>query len=91
MSIHRRQFVQGAGLLTGLLPFGSSVAAAIDSGTGRGTSEFKDWNQLRDEFDQDYSWRNFAGFLLASRPRIVEQDIQFHRIQLNRNAGTEGE
>ena len=56
------------------------------TGTSRTEFKFKDWNQLRDEFDQDYSWRNFAGFLLASRPRMVEQDIQFHREQLNRNA-----
>ncbi len=87
MSIHRRKFIQGVGLFAGLLPVGGAQgSAAIDSGTSRTEFKSKDWNQLRDEFDQDYSWRNFAGFLLASRPRMVEQDIQFHREQLNRNA-----
>jgi selenocysteine lyase/cysteine desulfurase len=87
MSIDRRKFIQGVGLVAGLLPAGGAQSsAAIDSGSGRTESKSTNWNQLRDEFDQDYSWRNFAGFLLASRPRMVEQDIQFHRKQLNRNA-----
>lgn len=87
MDIHRRNFIKGAGLLAGLIPLGiSSVAAKTQLDTASGVFEVENWNQLRDEFEQDFGWRNFAGFLLASRPRMVEQAIQFHRTQLNRNA-----
>jgi selenocysteine lyase/cysteine desulfurase len=87
MDIHRRRFMQGAGLLAGLLPLGASCAGArVRASDADHAFVFESWSRLRDEFEQDYSWRNFAGFLLASRPRMVEQDIQFHRAQLNRNA-----
>ena len=86
MKIPRRRFMQGAGLLAGLIPL-SACAAARPRSAGMGNAfEFEIWSRLRDEFEQDYSWRNFAGFLLASRPQMVEQAIQFHRTQLNRNA-----
>ena len=87
MTIDRRNFMKGAGLLAGLIPLGSSSVAAGSQPVGQsGEFKFKNWGQLRGEFEQDYRWRNFAGFLLASRPRMVEQDIQLHRTQLNRNA-----
>ena len=87
MNMLRRKFLKGASLGAGLLAFSTSGAVARSSSTvGSSEFEFAGWNQLRDEFDQDFSWRNFAGFLLASRPRMVEQDIQYHRTQLNRNA-----
>jgi selenocysteine lyase/cysteine desulfurase len=93
MKLHRRNFVKGAGLLAGLLPLGALRAGAgaeaadpAKAAEAGNAFAFEGWTKLRDEFDQDYSWANFAGFLLASRPRMVEQEIAFHRAQLNRNA-----
>lgn len=85
MIVDRRSFIKCAGLFAGVLPLGGSrVSAESQPVAERG--EFESWNRLRSEFDQDFGWRNFAGFLLASRPRMVERDIQHHREQLNRNA-----
>ena len=87
MEMHRRNFIRGAGLLAGLAPLGAaSVAARVGTDLAADFSFDGDWEKLRGEFEQDYSWRNFAGFLLASRPRLVEADIEYHRKQLNRNA-----
>ncbi len=82
MRIQRRRLLQGAGLLAGLLPLRATSALA-KSGE---EFQFEDWRQLRNEFEQDPAWSNFAGFLLASRPRMVEEDIERHRVALNRNA-----
>jgi selenocysteine lyase/cysteine desulfurase len=84
MTIKRRAFLQGTGLLAGLGPIGAAASAASTASTGE--FEFANWEQLRGEFDLDYSWSNFAGFLLASRPRMVEREIDRHRVALNRNA-----
>jgi selenocysteine lyase/cysteine desulfurase len=86
MRIHRRRFLQGAGLLAGLAPLSASRAPAEAAPADDTAFRFESWPRLRDEFAQDWRWRNFAGFLLASRPRIVEQSIRFHRDALNRNA-----
>jgi selenocysteine lyase/cysteine desulfurase len=94
MKIQRRGFIKGAGLLAGLGPLRAASAVTKPQATPPHATtprpsqvgEPQDWNQLRSQFEQDFSWRNFAGFLLASRPRIVEQDIEYHRTQLNLNA-----
>ena len=86
MDKSRRDLLKGAGLLAGALPFKSSLSATLTPSTvATNGFEFENWERLRDEFDLDYSWRNFAGFLFASHPRIVEQDIQHHRRRFNRN------
>lgn len=84
MHIRRRRFLQGAAGLAGLLPLSSRAVDATASPDA--PFVFESWSRLRGEFAQDFRWRNFAGFLLASRPRIVEQSIRFHRDALNRNA-----
>lgn len=97
MSMHRRRFMKGAGLVAGLLPVGVSSAfergttgaatAGASSSPAFGVAGASDgWARLRGQFDQDFSWRNFASFLLASRPKMVEDAIDYHRRQLNRNA-----
>jgi selenocysteine lyase/cysteine desulfurase len=88
MDLDRRNFVTGgAGLFAGLLSLSTSRVAAGSESVGASRAfVFESWNRLRDEFEQDFAWRNFAGFLLASPPRMVEEDIRFHRKRLNRNA-----
>ncbi len=88
MTVDRRGFIKAAGSI-GLLPFAASRARAAGEGEGEASPAefaFESWERLRDEFTQDFAWRNFAGFLLASRPRMVEDAIAFHRAELNRNA-----
>ena len=86
MDLSRRNLLKGAGLLAGALPFQSTLtASSAQSADSSAAFEFENWERLRDEFDLDYSWRNFAGFLLTSHPRVVEQDIQRHRAGLNNN------
>lgn len=86
MNTSRRDILRSAGLLAAVVPLHSTLAADTPRpSAASGAFEFKNWASLRNEFDLDYSWRNFAGFLLASHPRVVEQDIQHHRQQLNRN------
>lgn len=91
MKFGRRNILKSAGLAAGLLPF-ASLANAAASGNDESVAPeqeaftFSGWSDLRKEFDQDFSWVNFAGFLLASRPKLVERDIDFHRRELNRNA-----
>ncbi|MCZ6656972.1 MAG: aminotransferase class V-fold PLP-dependent enzyme [Gammaproteobacteria bacterium] len=86
MDTSRRRLLKGAGLLAGGLPFHTALSATSTQPAVSGASfEFENWERLRDEFDLDYSWRNFAGFLFASHPRVVEQDIQRHRHGFNRN------
>ena len=94
METTRRRLLASAGLLAGALPVGQALATAPPPARGQASNgahgadapfEFVDWERLRDEFELDYSWRNFAGFLLASHPRIVEQEIQRLRAELNRN------
>ncbi len=80
--MHRRDFVKRAGLVAGLAPLASASVAVTPA------VATSDWQRLRGQFDQDFAWRNFAGFLLASRPRMVEEDILHHRVALNRNAPT---
>lgn len=91
----RRRFLRSAGAGALLAPFATSCAGTAPGApaVGAGAADdpdapfvFEGWSRLRDEFEQDRSWRNFAGFLLASRPRIVERAIRFHRDALNRNA-----
>ena len=86
MTTSRRDILRSAGLLAAVVPLQSALAADTPRpAVASGAFEFKNWASLRNEFDLDYSWRNFAGFLLASHPRIVAQDIEYHRMQLNRN------
>ena len=86
MDLSRRNLLKSAGLLAGALPFQSTLtASSTQSADSSAAFEFENWERLRDEFDLDYSWRNFAGFLLTSHPRVVEQDIQRHRAGLNNN------
>ena len=92
MKIPRREFLKAAGLVAGLAPFGASAASAaaardtLSPAAALGSQfKFENWTRLRDEFDIDYSWLNFAGFLLASRPRMVEAAIEYHRHRLKRN------
>jgi selenocysteine lyase/cysteine desulfurase len=86
MRIRRRRFLQGAGLVAGLAPFARARAAFGPASASASPFAFESWEQLRGEFPQDRSWRNFAGFLLAAPPRTVEEAVQFHRRELNRNA-----
>lgn len=82
----RRNLLKSVGLLAGALAVKPSLSATATASTGAAEAfAFHNWERLRDEFDRDYSWRNFAGFLFASHPRIVEQDIQRHRHGFNRN------
>lgn len=87
MKIHRRGILKGAGLIASLLPIASStVTAAEPSAPVEGDAfKFTDWERFRDEFDFDFTWRNFAGFLLATRPRMVDAEIERHRKHLRRN------
>jgi selenocysteine lyase/cysteine desulfurase len=86
MQLRRRRFLQGAGLLAGLSPLAGARAALRPAPAATSAFRFESWDRLRDEFPQDRSWRNFAGFLLASPPRMVEEAVQRHRAELNRNA-----
>ena len=86
MDVDRRDFLRNAGLVAGALPLTGACASSVAPGPSGGAFTFQDWESLRSEFRQDFRWRNFAGFLLASRPRIVEEDIALHRRELNRNA-----
>lgn len=87
MKIQRRGFIKGAGLLAGIGPLRAASAVANPQLQKTGSLvELDDWSLLRNQFEQDFSWRNFAGFLLASRPQMVEREIEFHRAALNRNA-----
>ncbi len=91
MKLDRRTILKGAGALVGSLPLGAAVSNAATQITtppvevSAAAFEFSGWPELRREFDLDFQWSNFAGFLLASRPRMVEQDIAEHRTGLNRN------
>lgn len=83
MDKSRRDILKGTGILAGTFPFSSTIGATPTAATA--IFKFENWERLRDEFDLDYSWRNFAGFLFASHPRVVEEDVQRHRSRFNRN------
>jgi len=92
MTTHRRLFLKGAVSVAALVPAGASAASTTTAQytlppiTTTGSNfKFENWVRLRDEFDLDYNWLNFAGFLLASRPRMVEAAIEHHRRELKRN------
>ena len=74
MKLDRRTILKGAGALVGSLPLGAAVSHAAVEHVARAaresssTFEFSGWPELRSEFDLDFQWSNFAGFLLASRP-----------------------
>ena len=91
MKFNRRTILKSAGALAGSLPLGAAVShAAADyipplTQDTSATFQFSGWPELRREFDLDFEWSNFAGFLLASRPRMVEQDIAQYREALSRN------
>lgn len=91
MKLDRRTVLKSAAALVGSIPLGAAVSnAATDSATpsvdeSADAFEFSSWPELRREFDLDFQWSNFAGFLLASRPHMVERDIAEHRTGLNRN------
>ncbi|MFT5418147.1 MAG: selenocysteine lyase/cysteine desulfurase [Gammaproteobacteria bacterium] len=92
MTTHRRLFLKGAASVAALVPLGASAASTTTAqytlpqiSATDSKFKFENWNRLRDEFDFDYNWLNFAGFLLASRPRMVEAAIEHHRRELKRN------
>ena len=86
MMYPRRRFLRDASLVAGLSAMAGSAWGDTTATPTLATSLQSDpWSGLRDEFDLDYSWRNFAGFLLASPARIVREAMDHHREQLRRN------
>jgi selenocysteine lyase/cysteine desulfurase len=43
------------------------------------------WENIRREFDLDYTCAHFAGFLIACHPRVVRDEIELHRAMLQKN------
>ena len=43
------------------------------------------WSEIREQFGLDASFVHMAGLLLASHPRVVQQEIDRHRAGLNKN------
>ena len=84
MKLDRRTVLKSAAALVGSIPLGAAVSnAATDSATpsvdeSADAFEFSSWPELRREFDLDFQCSNFASFLLASRPHMVERDIAEH-------------
>ena len=83
MRVNRRQFlalgssaVAGAACSGPLVGVGSAAAAAANSDR---------WAAVRAEFELDWAWKHFAGFLLAPHPRPVREAIAQHRRALDRN------
>lgn len=91
MQMDRRTMLKSAGALVGSLPLSAAVSGATSDMTFDSKEEvvapfeFSGWPELRREFNLDFQWSHFAGFLLASRPRMVERDIALHRSELSRN------
>ena len=91
MTTPRRNFLKGTGLAAGLIPLAlatkatAQVTPPASPSTVSEVFEFGGWEHLRGEFNFDFGWLNFAGFLLATRPRMVDEAIEYHRYQLQRN------
>jgi isopenicillin-N epimerase len=98
MSLNRRQFLAGSGLvaaaavLTGT-PLRSSDAAgpadtSSDSTGGAGKERgatATDWDGIRAQFDLSPEWVHLAGLLLSSHPTPVRAAIERHRRALDDN------
>ncbi|RLA39380.1 MAG: aminotransferase [Gammaproteobacteria bacterium] len=86
VSYSRRRFLKNTGFVAGLSAMVGSAWADVSSAKKQAEPfQFQDWSSLRNEFELDYSWRNFAGFLLASPVRSVRESMDYHRHRLNRN------
>jgi selenocysteine lyase/cysteine desulfurase len=90
VSMRRRQFMAGSGLLgagvvaglAGCEPDRPAPARQVAAAARPGLSS---WDGVRAEFDLDPAWAHFAAFVLASHPRPVRQAIDTHRRGLDAN------
>jgi len=81
----RRQFLVGAGLGLGAAPLfacGAGPLASKPPTAGAAGS----WGEIKDQFDLAPGLSHFAGFFLASHPRVVREAIEAHRRGLDANA-----
>ena len=93
MDIGRRNLLKGVALAASAAPLGApaahhneaEAAAEVLPEVDEYVFKFTNWTELRNEFYFDWSWYNFAGFLLATRPKSVEKTIDYHRQRLRRN------
>lgn len=52
-------------------------------------NKVNDWQQVRQEFNLDDSNIHLANFLITSHPRIVRDDIAYHRNRIDKNPAKE--
>ena len=69
---NRRSFLKRVGLLTAAIQV-PKLFASVKQPANHEVSSVKNgsWAKLRSEFNLDYSYAHFAGFLLTSHPKIV--------------------
>nr|WP_276583701.1 aminotransferase class V-fold PLP-dependent enzyme [Pseudomonas sp. RIT-PI-AD] len=61
-----------------------------DTGSsGAAPTSAERWQRVRAEFELDDRYIHLAGFLIASHPRIVREDIEAHRRRIDRNPAEE--
>ena len=87
MKESRRELLKKIGLLTSVAHLASltpSISSAKPVSPLKPSQEAY-WEKIRKEFNLNYSYAHFAGFLIASHPRIVREDLQYHRDNLDAN------
>ncbi len=87
----RRGFLERAALLLAGAPVSACLSRADLSpslktnGDVQATHADDEWERIRREFELDYSYTHFAGFLIASHPRVVREEVERHRALLQSN------
>lgn len=95
MKQDRRTFLKQAGIASiGLQLQGYSMLSQADSHSSAAVASqppknMNDWEQVRQEFGQDNNYIHLANFLITTHPRIVRDDIAYHRDRIDRNPAKE--
>lgn len=81
----RRDFLVRTGLSLGAGVLGAACKSAAAAKAAVGPDDPQDWERVRAQFALDPSMYEFAGFFLASHPRVVREAIEMHRRGLDAN------